>query len=242
MRKIVYALVCFSVLVSFMIALPTVRGALVTYTLNVSYLTWDPKTITANQMDIVRLTIANVDPNLDNNHGFELKDPDGIVIFNILTVLPDGLAPGESYTIPDFTASKVGTYTFRCNKGCYGHGNLQDGQLIVTAPSPGWIQGTVVDAVTLAPLVGATVTTDSTSATTDSTGYYKISNLAAGIYTVTASMLGYQSASATVTVASGAGTTQNFALSPAPIFRIDMVRRSAWAKVEGFSVTFYDVQ
>jgi phosphatidylinositol-3-phosphatase len=50
--------------------------------------------------------------------------------------------------------------------------------------------------------------------TTNGSGVYTLSNVAPGTYTVTASDTGYTSGSASVSVAAGATTTQNFALMP----------------------------
>ena len=65
-----------------------------------------------------------------------------------------------------------------------------------------------------APLVGgATVTAGSSSTTTDGSGQYTLSSLAAGPYTVTASAQGYTTGSASVTVNADSTTVQNFALA-----------------------------
>jgi hypothetical protein len=87
---------------------------------------------------------------------------------------------------------------------------------VVPTPSGGVIAGTVVDAVTTLPVVGATVSTDTGgfSATTDATGSYTIANVTAGDYTVTASATGYDSSSQPVTVVEGAVVPANFALVP----------------------------
>jgi len=113
-----------------------------------------------------------------------------------------------------------------------------------STPSPGWIEGTVIDASTSAAIVGATVTANGYSDTTDAVGYYKIASLPAGTYTVTASATGYESSLTSATVLSGQGTTVNFALTSAPsapIYRVDLVRRSAWKKVGDFSVILYAI-
>jgi phosphatidylinositol-3-phosphatase len=78
----------------------------------------------------------------------------------------------------------------------------------------GSISGNVTNAVTGAPIAGATVAGPG-SATTDPTGNYQFASIAAGTYVLTASASGYQNSSSTVTVSSGANSTQNFALSPA---------------------------
>ncbi len=87
---------------------------------------------------------------------------------------------------------------------------------VVPTPSGGVIVGSVVDAVSTAPIAGATVSTDTGgySATTDAAGSYTIADVAAGDYTVTASATGYDSSSQAVTVVAGAVASANFALAP----------------------------
>ena len=88
----------------------------------------------------------------------------------------------------------------------------------IPTPSGGVITGSVVDALTTLPIVGATVSTDTGgySETTDATGFYQIVNVAAGGYLVTASATGYDSSSQPVTVGEGAVVAANFALAPTP--------------------------
>jgi hypothetical protein len=89
--------------------------------------------------------------------------------------------------------------------------------------TPGTISGTVTDSITALPIGGATVcistsgTCGSTTTTTAGNGTYTLSNVAPGSYQVTASATAYVTQSATnVVVATGATTTQNFALVPNP--------------------------
>jgi protocatechuate 3,4-dioxygenase beta subunit len=83
----------------------------------------------------------------------------------------------------------------------------------------GTISGTVTQAGSTTPIVGATVSYSggSATATTDNSGAYTLSNIAAGTYTVTASATGYQSSSQTgVGVTVGTTTTANFSLTLSP--------------------------
>lgn len=83
-------------------------------------------------------------------------------------------------------------------------------------PPTGWIDGYVTDDTTEVALVGATVTADGVSATTDAAGYYTIETVP-GTYTVTASMAGYVDDAATgVVIAAGETTIANFALASIP--------------------------
>lgn len=87
------------------------------------------------------------------------------------------------------------------------------------SPSGGVITGSVVDALTTLPIVGATVSTDTGgfSATTDAAGSYTIANVTPGDYTVTASATGYTSSSLPVTVVEGQiSPPANFALVSIP--------------------------
>jgi hypothetical protein len=84
---------------------------------------------------------------------------------------------------------------------------------IVPPATNGAIAG-MVNASTGAPIEGATVTAGLAEAMTDATGVYRIANLAAGTYTVTASKPGFVTNTTSVAVASGATTVQDFALVP----------------------------
>ncbi|MBN2829333.1 MAG: choice-of-anchor J domain-containing protein [Candidatus Cloacimonetes bacterium] len=77
----------------------------------------------------------------------------------------------------------------------------------------GYIDGTVVDAATSAPIAGATVVINDQTIMTDATGYYMIS-LLEGVYTVSCSAPGYVSQTENnVAVAGTQVTTVNFALA-----------------------------
>ena len=97
---------------------------------------------------------------------------------------------------------------------------------ITTAPSPtpvtvadgdGNIPGRVTDALSLSGIVGAEVSTDTGGylATTDTDGYYTITNVPIGDYMLTVSATGYTpSEPRLVTVAEGEVVTVNFSLVP----------------------------
>jgi|GEM_PF-3556055 len=81
---------------------------------------------------------------------------------------------------------------------------------------PGWINGTVTDAVTTNPIAGATVTAGSFSTTTLGDGTYNL-EVSAGTYDVTASAPCYAPMTASgIVVAEGATVTQDFALTGNP--------------------------
>lgn len=90
----------------------------------------------------------------------------------------------------------------------------------------GTIDGYVTDLTTSDPIVGASVTDGTRSAVTDTTGYYIISGVPEGDYTVSVSATGYQSNSQSVTVVGNTNTTANFSLqtvSQATIVSIDTI-------------------
>jgi len=76
----------------------------------------------------------------------------------------------------------------------------------------GAVEGTVTNVDTGNPIEGAAVTDGTRQATTDATGYYLISDVPEGAYTVTASATGYQDASQGVTVIGGVTSITNFSL------------------------------
>ena len=86
-----------------------------------------------------------------------------------------------------------------------------------TPVGQGTLQGTVRSAATSAPIVGATVSLGSRTATTDGSGVYSFSNLPAGTYpSVSASNAGFNTASATSIVVNELSTTvRDFSLTTA---------------------------
>jgi uncharacterized membrane protein len=84
----------------------------------------------------------------------------------------------------------------------------------LTPAAPGKIEGYVKDAITLEGIAGALVTADGHSNTTDSQGYYVLSNIPTWTYTITASMEGYVGDETKRTVSSGQTATANFQLTP----------------------------
>ena len=81
-----------------------------------------------------------------------------------------------------------------------------------TPVATGVIAGSVVDALTTAPISGATVSTNGYSGTTGPDGSYVIPDVPAGDYTLTAAANGYTSLSQSITVVGGSAVLANFAL------------------------------
>jgi acid phosphatase len=111
-------------------------------------------------------------------------------------------------TLTGFTSQ---TASVNVNSGAT---STQNFALSPASTTPGTITGRVTNASTGAALSGATVSYSGGSVTTDSGGNYTLSNVPAGNVAVTASMSGFVSQTATVNVAAGATSTQNFALAP----------------------------
>lgn len=87
---------------------------------------------------------------------------------------------------------------------------------IVSYAQQGSVSGTVVDATTQEPLLGANVILRGTNkgASTDELGRYRLGNLEPRVYTVEVMFLGYQSITQQVEVAEGRDLTLNFSLEP----------------------------
>ncbi|MDF1604202.1 S8 family serine peptidase [Nocardioides sp. YIM 152315] len=106
----------------------------------------------------------------------------------------------------------------------FGEGRLDALALIEAAPvgDTGTLAGTVTDAGTGDPLAGATVDVDGEfdrSTTTDADGSYSL-RLPTGDYAVSASAFGYGSEGADASVTTGTTTTQDFALTAAPLVTV----------------------
>lgn len=84
----------------------------------------------------------------------------------------------------------------------------------LTAVPPGKIEGYVTDIKTGEGISGAVVTADGHSNTTESYGYYLLSNVPAWTYTVTASAEEYMTEEAKRTVPPGGTATASFQLTP----------------------------
>lgn len=82
----------------------------------------------------------------------------------------------------------------------------------LTGNNIGSITGTVTDEGTAAPVSGVTVSYSGGTATTNGSGVYTLSGVAADTYTVTVTKTGYVTKTASVTVTAGQSTTQDFAM------------------------------
>lgn len=101
------------------------------------------------------------------------------------------------------------------------------GHISVAPPAgtQGTLTGRVSDAITEAPIAGATVVVEGTqqSALTDAGGRYEIAAIPAGTQRVRAVRVGYTEAEQTVDIATGETTTADFALEPQAIALEELV-------------------
>lgn len=121
-----------------------------------------------------------------------------------------GVSPG-TYTV---TASAVGYDSASQTVSVSGGQNLVLSFKLVALTATGSIKGTVIDSVTAAAIVGATVRLSNGLVTvTDQNGNYSFAAVLYGNYTITASAIGYLSQSQPITVKPGHQTTLNFQLA-----------------------------
>ncbi|MCH8011254.1 MAG: TonB-dependent receptor [Candidatus Marinimicrobia bacterium] len=104
------------------------------------------------------------------------------------------------------------------------------------------ITGSVSDAETGEVLAGANVVVEGTTlgAAADANGSFSISNVPAGTHTVTASVIGYELSSRTVTVPSSGSVTVNFALESAAI-ELSALEVLAWRATRDTPVAFTNI-
>jgi PKD repeat protein len=107
----------------------------------------------------------------------------------------------------------------------------------VTVGGTGSITGRVTSAIDGHALGGATVSTGSATATTDSNGNYHFSSLPGATYTLTASDSGWLPAKVTVSLAGGSTLTENFRLSTAGVLE-GKVTKSSGAGIGGVKIIF----
>ncbi|MBU2263459.1 carboxypeptidase regulatory-like domain-containing protein, partial [Patescibacteria group bacterium] len=148
-----------------------------------------------------------------------------IIAAGIIDENGDGNINDEIRSVLQSTAIDLGD-TGRDPQFGFGLVNALAAVFSVIPPATGTISGNVTDAGTLLPISGATVTDGTRVTTTDINGYYVISSVPEGAYTVSVSATGYQSNSQSVTVVGNTNTTANFSLqtvSQATIVSIDTI-------------------
>jgi subtilisin family serine protease len=127
----------------------------------------------------------------------------------------------------------------------YGEPAITEGLAVRYIPPPmGWLEGTVTDASTSAPVAGATIELAgpiSRSTFTDENGFYQ-ALLMSGDYTVTATAFAYEGQTATgVVIREGETTVQDIALAPIPRHTVSgFVLDEAGAPLQSARVTILD--
>jgi thermitase len=120
------------------------------------------------------------------------------------------VVPAGTYQV---TASRSGyessSLTVNVISGSSAVANLS----LTEAILPGSITGSVIDAKSGLPIVGAAVTDGTRTTITDLAGEYTIADVPPGTYRVTASKNGYESASLLATVVSGGNALADFSLT-----------------------------
>ena len=141
----------------------------------------------------------------------------------------NGMISDEVRSLMQSTAIDLGA-SGRDDKYGFGLVNVNNALRAVTPVATGTLDGFVTDESSN-PIERATVTTGIYSATTDGAGYYLISDIAVGSYTVTARALGYNEASSEVTITDNTNTSVNFGLAIAPV--VDITLSAVGYKVKG---------
>jgi thermitase len=132
------------------------------------------------------------------------------LLFTVVTdTNGDGRLNDEVRYAIESTCDDIGT------KVAYGRINAYRA-MMASVSSLGSTSGTVIDAQTSQPIEGATIGCGARQAKTDSSGSYIIAGVPEGSCTVTVSAPGYHGASQGVSVAAGATSTADFALTPLP--------------------------
>ncbi len=146
---------------------------------------------TGNQKPTVAVSATNLNPAVNGSVTFTAtaSDPDGDTL-GYFWDWGDGTSTSNNSTTAAHSYSTTGTKTVRCivtdMKGMTATGQLL---IQVGTSTTFFIQGLVASS-TGVPIEGAVVAAGTKNDTTDSEGYYAITGLAAGSYTVTATKAG----------------------------------------------------
>lgn len=122
--------------------------------------------------------------------------------------------PEGSYTV-DVSAAGYAAVSRSVNVAA-GATSVADFALEPLPPTTGSIRGRVTDAADGSPIAGASVSLKGVSATTDSKGEYRITDLSEGAEVITVSAAGYADLSQTVEIIAGEVSEVNFGLDRLP--------------------------
>lgn len=110
---------------------------------------------------------------------------------------------------------------------------------ILTSTWTGTLQGYVTNSATGGAISGAKIAVNNGAATlTNSSGFYKMTNVAPGSYTLTASASGYTRSSSTVSVSTNTTTTASFKLTPTGTVSGKVSNISTGAAIYGATVKY----
>ena len=121
----------------------------------------------------------------------------------------DNVPPGSYQVVASKEGYETSSLTVNVFSGSTAVANFSLSEIIV----PASITGSVTDAKDGSPIVGATVTDGTRTATTDASGKYTIADVPPDTYEVTASKEGYVSVISTVPVVSDGTAVMDFSLN-----------------------------
>lgn len=171
----------------------------------------------------VAAAVASITPTATGTISGTVTDATTLSVISGATVT-DGIRSATTDVNGAYSITSVpeGTYTVAASAN--GYNSTSQSNVAVTADTTtivdfaltaivyGVVEGTVIDSITLNPISGATMTDGTRQATSDATGYYLITDVPEGTYTVTASATGYQDASQSISVAGGATSIAHFSM------------------------------
>jgi len=182
--------------------------------------------ISANPLTVFAGQLVTINVTIRNDGTFNETDVQVNIAYDSTAILGQAvsLIVGENKSL-SFTWNTTGVspnaYSVKAEAILDGDAtptnNAKYAAVDVVAPPPGHIAGTVKDATTGDPVVGANVTANGHFDLTDANGQFNITNVPIGTYDVTASAAGYEASSQVhITVAMGQTTNIDFTLTPTP--------------------------
>ncbi|MBM3435028.1 MAG: hypothetical protein FJY07_02295, partial [Bacteroidetes bacterium] len=152
--------------------------------------------------------------------------------------IPANATPGQH----QMRAMAVYASTFTDPCGAYYYGEAEDYMVIIGEADYGNIQGFVTENTGGAPVSGAYISINNGmySAYSALNGFYQITDVLVGTWTVNCTMTGYNPASASATVLEGQTTTVNFAMT-APTMEISPAAINVVVDPFGTATEFLDI-
>jgi len=133
------------------------------------------------------------------------------VLFDVDITIPAGATPGNH----KMRAMAVYAATFTDPCGSYTYGEAEDYSVVVGVPDYGNLDGYVTENTGGAPIQGAMISVNNGvwTTTTGADGYYEIIDVLVGDWPIDCTKDGYNPEAATVNIAVGATTQQDFAMT-----------------------------